>query len=191
VTGSDTPPPLRRLISVPTHRDHPSTRPAPVRGVDAWGAPVNFDPVGRAEWALLLFVSTTCDGCADVWAAAGRADGGIGVEVDSVVVVTAGVTREDADQVRWRSPEGVLTIMSDEAWATYRVAGPPFFVLIDGVGAEVATEGVVVSPSDVIEHVRWAKRKVTTRSGPGGPAPSRGGGQGSTRDNPRFSPRSR
>jgi hypothetical protein len=181
-----TPPPLRRLVSVPTHRDHPSTRPAPVRGVDARGASVTFDPVSRAEWALLLFLSTTCDGCADVWAAAGR--GGVGLEVDSVVVVTAGATREDADEVRGRSPEGVLTIMSDEAWTTYRVAGPPFFVLIDGVGAEVATEGVVVSPDDVIEHVRWAKRKASTRSGPGGPDPSRGGGHGGAREHPRFSP---
>ena len=186
MSGSETPPPLRRLVSVPTHRDHPSTRPAPVRGVDAWGAPVTFDPVSRAEWALLLFLSTTCDGCADVWSAAGG--GGVGFEVDSVVVVTAGATREDTDVVRGRSPEGVLTIMSDEAWTTYRVAGPPFFVLIDGVGAEVATEGVVVSPADVIEHVRWAKRKTSSRSGPGGPAPPRAGGHRPARDHPHFSP---
>jgi hypothetical protein len=186
VTGSETPPPLRRLVSVPTHRDHPSTRPAPVRGVDAWGAPVTFDPVSRAEWALLLFLSTTCDGCSDVWSAAGG--GGVGFEVDSVVVVTAGATREDTDVVRGRSAEGVLTIMSDEAWTTYRVAGPPFFVLIDGVGAEVATEGVVVSPADVIEHVRWAKRKASSRSGPGGPAPPRASGHRPARDHPHLSP---
>ena len=190
MTESQSPPPLRRLVSVPTHRDHPSTRPAPIRGEDPSGAPVSFDPVSRAEWALLLFVSTTCDGCADVWAAAGRGEHDIGLEVDSVVVVTGGPSREDGGEVGRRSPDGVLTIMSDEAWSTYRVAGPPFFVLIDGVGAEVATEGVVVSPRDVIEHVRWAKRKVTTRSGPGGPAPSRGG-HGPARDHPRFSPGAR
>jgi len=188
VTRSDSPPPLRRLVSVPTHRDHPSTRPAPVRGVDLCGAPATFDPVGRGDWALLLFLSTTCDGCADVWAASGR-DEGRGFEVDSVVIVTAGPGREDSDAVRASAGEDVRTIMSDEAWAAYRVLGPPFFVLVDGVGASVATEGVVVSVDDVIEHVRWAKRKATARSGsPGGPAPSRGGGHGQARDHPRFSP---
>jgi hypothetical protein len=187
VTGRDSPPPLRRLVSVPTHRDHPSTRPAPVRGVDAWGAPVSFDPVSRAEWALLFFLSTSCEGCADVWAAAREADSGIAREVDAVVVVTGGPAREDPDEIRHRSAEGVLTIMSDEAWTTYRVAGPPFFVLIDGVGAEVATEGVVVSPGDVVDHVRWAKRKTSSRSGSGGTTPT-GGGNGSARDHPRFSP---
>jgi len=160
--------------------------------VDPWGGSVTFDPVSRGEWALLLFLSTTCEGCAEVWAAAGRGAGGVGIEADSVVIVTAGPSREDADLVRRRAPDGVLTIMSDEAWTTYRVQGPPFFVLIDGVGAEVATEGVVVSPIDVVEHVRWAKRKVTVRPGTmGGPAPSRGGGHGPARDHPRFSPGTR
>lgn len=190
MTGSDSPPPLRRLVSVPTHRDHPSTRPAPVRGVDPSGGPVTFDPVGRGEWALLLFLSTTCDGCAEVWTAAAR-DRGQGLEVDSVVIVTAAPRREDSDLVRQRAQDGVRTIMSDEAWTAYRVHGPPFFVLVDGVGAVVATEGVVVSVDDVIEHVRWAKRKANARSGSHGPAPSGGGGHGQTRDHPRFSPGTR
>jgi hypothetical protein len=145
---------------------------------------VTFDPVSRGDWALLLFLSTGCEGCADIWRASGGGEEAIDFEVSSVVIVTPGEGNEDAAVVRERAPEGVLTVMSDEAWSTYRVFGPPFFVLVDGAGAEVVTEGVIVSPREVVEYVRWAKRKVLARSG----VPGR---HGPVRDHPKFSPGSR
>jgi hypothetical protein len=62
---------------------------------------------------------------------------------------------------------GVPVVASDPVHSAYRVHGPPFFVLVDGPGCRVVTEGVAWGASQVADHVRQAHANVG--SSPGSP----------------------
>jgi hypothetical protein len=150
------PPPaeiLGRLRPIPTFRDHPSTVARDIYGVDAGGVPSSFGVVDSKEPFLLLFLSTDCLGCRDLWE---------GTEIlrDSlpaglrIVVVTRGPEREDADDVARLSSSGTEVVMSSEAFVDYRVGGPPFLAVVaDGA---VQTEGVAWGIGETVRATRAA-----------------------------------
>jgi hypothetical protein len=90
---------------------------------------------------LLLFLSSSCHGCADLWDGTSQLRAELPPDV-AVVLVTRGPGQEDAAAIASLAPAGgdCVTVMSDGAYEDYRVAGPPFLVLVDG--SEVKTEAV-------------------------------------------------
>jgi hypothetical protein len=95
--------------------------------------------VGSAEPTLLLFLSSSCLGCRDLWEGTSELRGSLPDEV-RIVIVTKGTEHEDVVAIGALAPPGVITVMSSQAYSDYRVGGPPFLVLADG--HEVRTEGV-------------------------------------------------
>jgi len=138
------PPPaelLRRLTPIPTYRDHPATTPHDVAGVDPGGAPVRLAILERADPMLLLFLSSSCQGCLDLWHGLDQLRDALPPALD-LAVVTRGTDHEDAAVIAelGRSEGAFPVVMSAAAYADYRVAGPPFLVVVDGT--QVRTEGV-------------------------------------------------
>jgi hypothetical protein len=145
-----------RLVPIPTYRDAPSTPASDLAGTEPSGAAVGVAVLGVGHCTLLLFLSMSCDGCRELWAALG--EGAVwapeGGTVDVVpVVVTRGPGDEDPEALRRVAPPGVAVVQSSDAWRAYRVQGPPFFVLVDGPSGRVVTEGVAWGVSQVAAHV--------------------------------------
>jgi hypothetical protein len=132
---------LRRLTPIPTYRDHPATTPHDVHGVDPAGEPVSLLILERAEPILLIFLSSNCQGCLDLWQGLDEVQRLVtpGLEL---AVVTRGGDAEDAAAIAdlGRSEGGIPIVMSSAAFGHYAVAGPPFLVVVDGT--RVRTEGV-------------------------------------------------
>lgn len=136
------PPPaelLARLRPIPTYRDHPATTPSDLAGVHPDGTPATVTIVGSAETVLLLFLSAACLGCRDLWQGQDELAGLLPEDL-RVVVVTPGPEHEDPAGIAGLAQPGLEVVMSDQAQADYRVAGPPFLALVDG--RSVRTEGV-------------------------------------------------
>jgi len=150
-------------VSVPTYRDQPAVIAADLRGVGLDGSPLSHEVLGTGRWTLLFFLSSGCQGCLEIWDALHRRNAGGMATDEDVVAVTRGMNTENVDELGLLAPEGVPVLMSDEAWSSYRVEGPPFFVLVDGSSDRVVTEGVAWGVSQVAGHVRRA------REGTGGP----------------------
>jgi hypothetical protein len=132
---------LRRLTPIPTYRDHPATSPHDIEGVDPAGAPVSLLITERTEPILLLFLSSNCQGCLDLWQGLDEVQRLVAPALE-VAVVTRGVDVEDAASIGelGRSQGGIPVVMSSAAFGDYVVAGPPFLVVVDG--SAVRTEGV-------------------------------------------------
>ena len=78
----------------------------------------------------------------------------------TAVVVTKGPGSVDPVEVA-RAASGVTraaVVMSDEAWADYRVSAYPFFVLVDPGSRSVVGETVGFGWSDVRSMIRAAGR---------------------------------
>jgi hypothetical protein len=147
-------PDLRRLVPVPTYSGEPSTTVSDIEGLDLDGAAVSRRVIESKAWHLLMFLSTSCDGCLDLWqgmAAPHQFD------LDDVVV-TALVRGDDHDDKRrLRELSSALElVVSPTAWKNYRVTGPPFFVVVDGWRNKVATEGVAWGMEATVGYLRTA-----------------------------------
>jgi hypothetical protein len=151
-------PRLTQLEPVPVHRRQPA-RPAPdVRGKDLGGGAVEVVVDRPGTWTLLLFLSPRCDGCASLWSALG-APGPRGLEGVQVAAVTGALARREAATVRRQVPPGATSpvVVSPDAFGAYGVHGAPFFVLVDGDGPVVATEGVAWALDQVVADVDRAR----------------------------------
>jgi hypothetical protein len=136
------PPPaelLARLRPIPTYRDHPATTPHDVVGITPDGQPVRVDLTGCGQSALLLFLSSSCVGCQDLWQGISELSKVIPAEL-RIIVVTRGPESEDPDVVAELTQRGTTVVMSTPAYADYRVAGPPFLAVV--AGGAVKNEGV-------------------------------------------------
>ena len=122
-------------------------------GVDPAGQPTDV-VLDDGRWTALLFLSSACAGCADLWAGAGTVAGED--RALSVVVVTRSPITEDRGVVASLAPPGVSVVMSDEAFRAYRVAGAPFYAVVGGTPSRVADEGVLMD----LEQVRGAVQRV-------------------------------
>ncbi|HEX3946964.1 MAG TPA: hypothetical protein VHW47_04630, partial [Acidimicrobiales bacterium] len=152
-------PVLDGLVPVPTYRDRPATPVNDLAGVDLAGAPIDIRVLDTGHWTLLVFLSSGCDGCRELWTAlADPAGSGLTTD-ETVVAVTHDPAHEDLPAVRRLAPPATApapgrVVMSSRAWSAYRVQGPPFFVLVDGAADRVVTEGVAWGVAQVAEHVR-------------------------------------
>ena len=148
---------LRPIPSGP--RSAGDRRPAEdIVGEDPTGRPIEVRLATLATPVLLCFLHIRCDGCEEFWS--GLAEGGTSelLEPVSVVAVTKGAGSVDRDEVARAAAgvTGVPVVMSDEAWADYRVTAYPFFVLVDPVTRAVVGETVGFGWSDVRSMVRAA-----------------------------------
>ncbi len=124
-------------------------------GEDPAGRPVELRIHDRSGPVLLCFLQTRCDGCAEFWAGLGDLPGDDWPDDLTVVGVTRGTDTVDRSEVarlavgageRTRAP---AVVMSDRAWADYRVTGYPFFVLVDPALGRVVGEAVGFGWSDI------------------------------------------
>lgn len=146
-------PSLGHLVAVPTYRDEPSTRPVDVVGRDLFGGRASIAVTAPGSVTLLLFLSSSCEGCRPLWRAAPE-PARWGLPVDAcVVVVTRAGDGEDVEALRGLAPPGAAVVMSDAAWRAYRVGGAPFFSLVEGGRPRVVTEGVVAGVAQVAADV--------------------------------------
>jgi len=144
---------LRRLKPIPTYTGHPTTAPLDIVGVAPDGIPCRIDVVEAAAPVLLLFLSAACLGCQDLWEGLGQLQTDLGDAARLVVVTrsprsapTRGTRTDDGSKpedaaavaaLAAGAPPGVRVVMSSEAYAHYRVAGPPFLVVADAASVRI------------------------------------------------------
>jgi hypothetical protein len=143
----------------------PAVAPVPwsasdIVGEDLEGHPTDVRLHALAGPLLLCFLQTQCDGCDEFWQGLGAPPDAEWPDGLSVVAVTKGPgTVDRSEVVRVAAAAGqVPVVMSDQAWADYRVTGYPFFVLVDASAGTVVGETVGFGWSDVHAMIRAASR---------------------------------
>jgi hypothetical protein len=140
-------------------------RPArDLTGVSPAGDPVEL-AIGGYQRVLLAFLATKCDGCDAFWRGLGGAGEpdrperpGLPPDVTPVIVTKGPSTVAAGEVAALADPGGNPVIMSDQAWADYRVLGYPFFVLVDGSTRTVVAETVGFGWDDLVELVWGSDR---------------------------------
>jgi hypothetical protein len=119
---------------------------ADVSGVGPDGLPVDVDLGAAGRPVLLVFLSANCDGCDLFWTGL-RDDPPTGADV---VVVTKGPRTVVADDVA-ATAVGVAApiVMTDTAWADFRVTSYPFLVLVEPRTRRIVGESVGFGWTDV------------------------------------------
>ncbi len=159
---------LRRARPIPTGTGKPQTPAVDIVGTDPTGAGLAVRVRGSLapEWTLLVFLSTSCAGCADLWALVsagipgGSAAGESSPAAAEVVAVTRGPGAEDPSAVARLCPSRGKVVMSDDAWGTYRVSGAPFFVVVHRAARTIVREGVAWGPDNVLDQLGNARRQL-------------------------------
>lgn len=103
----------------------------PIEGVAPDG-----EPAGAAGDGRVVFLTSSCLACRDLWPTLGRPG------ADVVAAVTPDPTLEDAAAVAALAPAGVPVVMSTAAWLAWRAGPAPWVAEVRG--------GVVVAegPAD-------------------------------------------
>ncbi len=136
---------------IPTYRDHPATSPVDIEGVTPGGDPLSVTIVNAVDPVLLVFVSSSCLGCLDLWEGTAELRRSLPDGVH-IVLVTRGPEHEDAGAIAALDPGDTPIVMSSQAFRDYRVGGPPFLsVVADG---EVRTEGVAWGIEETVRATR-------------------------------------
>jgi len=160
--------------TVGVHGHRPATRPGAdqlsgraafdVSGELPTGGAAQVAIAGASHRTLMAFLSTGCSTCGVFWDDLDQID-----EIDlpggpaRVVIVTAGSDAESPAAVARLAPEGVVTVMSSEAWDAYDVPVSPYFVLVDGPTSAVVGEGAGTSLPQVLELLGRAVADTATR----------------------------
>ena len=144
---------LRRARPIPTYRDQPATSPADIRGVTPGGDRLTVTVVNAVEPVLLVFVSSSCLGCRDLWEGTAELRTSLPEGVQ-IVFVTRGPEHEDAEAIAALDPGYTPIVMSSPAFLDYRVGGPPFLVVV--AAGEVRTEGVAWGIAETVRATRHA-----------------------------------
>jgi hypothetical protein len=156
VTSERRLPDLSNLVQVPRYLGPRPTTASALTGLSPQGRPV--EAAFSSGWTLLLFLSTTCDGCLELWAA--FADRKTPIDDDlAAVLVTKPASDESTDEVV-RLAGSTTVVMSESAWLDYEVHSGPFFVIVDGRTRRIASEGVAWS----VEQMAAAFAAVRTRA---------------------------
>lgn len=149
------PPDLRHLIQVPTFLGHHPGAVSPVHGTVPSGGTITHQ-VTDVPWTLLMFLTSSCDGCHELWAAFAHPEHSPIPGDLHALVVTRRAPFEDPDSVA-RLCGVASVVMSDQAWTDYGVHTGPFFVLVDGSARRVATEGVAWSLEQITSAIATAR----------------------------------
>jgi hypothetical protein len=144
---------LRRVRPIPTYRDHPATSPADIEGVTPAGEPVRVNVIDSTDAVLLLFLSSSCLGCRDLWEGTAVLRQSLPPAL-RLILVTRGPDHEDAEAITALGPADTPTVMSSQAFGDYRVGGPPFFAVVSDGG--VRTEGVAWGIAETVRATRAA-----------------------------------
>ncbi|MGE3620328.1 MAG: TlpA family protein disulfide reductase [Acidimicrobiia bacterium] len=123
--------------------------PRHVTGLTPDGGTASVALTGEGRTTLLAFLSSGCLTCRPMWEALGAP----GTEIPGgarAVVVTKGPQEESPGAVAALAPDGVTTLMSSEAWASFAVPGSPYFTLVDGTG-RIVGEGTAATWTRVAE----------------------------------------
>lgn len=120
-----------------------SSKLADITGVEPDGAARRIAVAGTDHPTLLAFLSTGCVTCAGFWKAFADPGhvGDLPTPDTRLVIVTKGEESESPAKVRQLAPEAITTVMSSDAWSSYKVPGSPYFVLVDGASGIIAGEG--------------------------------------------------
>ena len=145
-------PDLRHLVEVPNYLGSRPVTVQPIRGFTVSGEPVVHELTDGTT--LVMFLSTSCDGCQGLWEAFGEVLHPALPATLSRLVVTRRST-EDPGKVACRGGSATV-VMSDDAWSDYAVHSGPFFVLVDGSGSRILTEGVAWSVEQITAAVAAA-----------------------------------
>jgi hypothetical protein len=129
---------LARAQVIPASRGASPTKTSAVAAHDLAGQPSLLGP-SDVNRVLLIFVTTSCDGCRELFGAADD-PGAFGLEAHDELVFVAR-DHEDADALSVLVG-GARALRSTAAFSAYRVSGAPFFALLDPAFSTVATEGV-------------------------------------------------
>ena len=155
-----------------------STLGSDIAGETLVGEAVKVAVVGARRPTLLAFLSSGCLSCDHFWSAL-RNGGAQDLPGDArPVVVAKDAVEESPSKLRTLASEDVAVVMSTEAWESYRVAGSPYFILVEPDGA-IAGEGSASSWDQLVSLVRDAvgdvadARRSVTR-GPSGRLSERG-----------------
>ena len=126
---------MREAVDPPAHWEV-----IDIGGETLAGEPVKVALAGARRRTLLAFLSSGCLSCGSFWEALGG-DGAAGLPADArVVVVVKDASEESPTRLEELAPDDVLVVMSSEAWERYRVAGSPYFILLESDG-QVVGEG--------------------------------------------------
>jgi hypothetical protein len=156
------------LRSLPSGRlgEHERRQAADIVGSRPDGSPVEVRIADLPRPLLVAFLHTRCDGCHHFWR--GLRDGADGLlpgAVDAVIVTKGAGPVEPGEVARLsRGITRVPVVMSDRAWADYRVLGYPFFAVVDPASGTVVAETVGLGWTDVTSVVAAATGPL---SGPG------------------------
>ncbi len=115
---------LRRVKPIPTFRDHPATVPVDIGGVTPKGDFLAVTIVESVDPVLLVFVSSSCLGCRDLWEGTAELRASLPEGVH-IVLVTKGPEHEDVTAIAALDPGDMPIVMSSQAFRDYRVGGPP------------------------------------------------------------------
>src|SRR4051812_29023517 len=127
-----------------------------VVGTTLAGDAVKIAVAGAPGATLLSFLSSGCLGCGPFWEALGE-DPSLDVPGGArLVVVTKDTAFESPSKLIELAPDGVPLVMSSDAWERYRVAGSPYFVLVDGPSGRIRGEGTATNWPQVASLLRDA-----------------------------------
>jgi len=149
-------------------------QPEDVAGTTLEGEPVKVAVVGTAGPTLLAFLSTGCLGCGPFWDAF-RSGAGAEAVGARVVIVTKDASHESSSRLCELAPPEVALVQSSAAWDHYRIAGSPYFVLVDGPSGRVRGEGTAREWLQVVSLLRDAVADEELAAGPSRSAPMPGG----------------
>ncbi|MFL5797554.1 MAG: TlpA family protein disulfide reductase [Actinomycetota bacterium] len=125
-------------------------------GTTLAGDAVKIAVAGAPGATLLAFLSSGCLGCGPFWEALGE-DPSLDVPGGArLVVVTKDTAFESPSKLLELAPDGVPLVMSSDAWERYRVAGSPYFVLVDGPSGRIRGEGTATNWPQVASLLRDA-----------------------------------
>jgi len=131
--------------AVPIASEHRPRRPRSVlQGVDPLGAVTESRLAGAS---LVVFLSTTCDGCRDL--ADLVREGVEGFDVLGVLRVPTGGLPDDG--ISSFVGTGGRWILGADAFEAFEVRAAPFFCILDATGT-LAVEGVALGASHVADH---------------------------------------
>jgi hypothetical protein len=127
-----------------------------IDGVTPQGRTIKIRLDSFDQLLLLAFLHTECDGCDEFWRGFADDSGLVMPDALSVVIVTKGPESVDASAVVGIAAgvDRYPVVMSDAAWANYRVLGYPFFILVDPSLRAIVGETVGFGWSDVTSMIR-------------------------------------